>query len=108
MHVKFEEFYTDSQVKIDEIAERILTLQGKPLHTFEDYINLATVLVGKDISNDVESVKLVVSSLSELLKIERIILEISDETNDEGTNSMMSNFIAEQEKTIWMLSSWLG
>ncbi|MFT6699426.1 MAG: starvation-inducible DNA-binding protein [Porticoccaceae bacterium] len=108
LHVKFEEFYTDSQVKIDEIAERILTLQGKPLHTFEDYINLATVPVGKDISNDVESVKLVVSSLSELLKIERIILEISDETNDEGTNSMMSNFIAEQEKTIWMLSSWLG
>ena len=108
LHLKFEEFYTDSQVKIDEIAERILTLQGKPLHTFEDYINLATVPVGKDISNDVESVKLVVSSLSELLKIERIILEISDETNDEGTNSMMSNFIAEQEKTIWMLSSWLG
>jgi starvation-inducible DNA-binding protein len=108
LHVKFEEFYTDSQVKIDEIAERILTLQGKPLHTFEDYINLATVPVGKDISNDVESVKLVVSSLSELLKIERVILEISDETNDEGTNSMMSNFIAEQEKTIWMLSSWLG
>jgi starvation-inducible DNA-binding protein len=108
LHVKFEEFYTDSQVKIDEIAERVLTLQGKPLHTFEDYINLATVPVGKDISNDVESVKLVVSSLSELLKIERIILEISDETNDEGTNSMMSNFIAEQEKTIWMLTSWLG
>ena len=34
LHVKFEEFYTDSQVKIDEVAERILTLQGKPLHTF--------------------------------------------------------------------------
>jgi len=108
LHVKFEEFYTDSQVKIDEIAERILTLQGKPLHTFEDYISVASVPVGKNISNDVESVKLVVSSLSELLKIERIILETSDETNDEGTNSMMSNFIAEQEKTIWMLSSWLG
>ena len=108
LHVKFEDFYTDSQVKIDEIAERVLTLQGKPLHTFEDYIRLASVPVGKNISNDVESVKLVVSSLSELLKIERVILEISDETNDEGTNAMMSNFIAEQEKTIWMLSSWLG
>ena len=38
--MKFEEFYTDSQVKIDEVAERILTLQGKPLHTFEDYVRL--------------------------------------------------------------------
>ncbi|OAD42550.1 Dps family protein [Polaribacter atrinae] len=108
LHVKFEEFYTDSQVKIDEIAERILTLQGKPLHTFTDYINLATVPVGKNISNDVEGVELVVNSLSELLKNERAILESSDEANDEGTNSMMSDFIAEQEKTIWMLNSWLG
>lgn len=108
LHEKFEEFYTDSQVKIDEIAERILTLQGKPLHTFTDYISLASVPVGKDISNDVEGVELVVNSLSELLKIERVILESSDEANDEGTNSMMSDFIAEQEKTIWMLNSWLG
>ena len=108
LHVKFEEFYTDSQVKIDEIAERILTLQGKPLHTFTDYLANATVAVGKDISNDVEGVELIVNSLSELLKIERAILGLADEANDEGTNSMMSDFIAEQEKTIWMLNSWLG
>ncbi|SDR88981.1 starvation-inducible DNA-binding protein [Polaribacter sp. KT25b] len=108
LHVKFEEFYTDSQVKIDEIAERILTLQGKPLHTFEDYLANSSVAVGKNISNDVEGVELVVNSLSELLKIERTILGISDEADDEGTNSMMSDFIAEQEKTIWMLNSWLG
>ena len=108
LHTKFEEFYTDSQVKIDDIAERILTLQGKPLHTFSDYINTATVPVGKDIYNDVEAVTLVVNSLSELLKIERKILELSDKADDEGTNSMMSDFISEQEKTIWMLNSWLG
>ncbi|APZ47230.1 DNA starvation/stationary phase protection protein [Polaribacter reichenbachii] len=108
LHVKFEEFYTDSQIKIDEIAERILTLQGKPLHTFTDYIENASVPVGKDISNDVDGVELVVNSLSELLKIERSILESSDKADDEGTNSMMSDFIAEQEKTIWMLNSWLG
>ena len=108
LHVKFEEFYTDSQVKIDDIAERILTLQGKPLHTFKDYLENATVAIGKDISNDVEGVDLVVNSLSELLKNERLILDLSDKADDEGTNSMMSDFIAEQEKTIWMLNSWLG
>ncbi|WP_296637247.1 Dps family protein [Polaribacter sp.] len=108
LHLKFEEFYTDSQVKIDEIAERILTLQGKPLHTFIDYIANSSVPVGKDISNDEQAVKLVVTSLSELLKIERVILSLSDELEDEGTNAMMSDFIAAQEKTIWLLNSWLG
>jgi len=108
LHVKFEEYYTDSQEKIDLIAERILTLGGNPLHTFSDYTSLATVPVGKDISQDVEAVNLVVNSLSELLKVERKILNASGDANDEGTNSMMSDFIAEQEKTIWMLQSWLG
>ncbi len=108
LHVKFEEFYTDSQIKIDMIAERILTLEGTPLHTFAEYSELSKVAVGKNISNDVEGVQLVVNSLSELLKIERIILNESDDANDEGTNSMISDFIAEQEKTIWMLNSWLN
>ncbi|MCK5678856.1 MAG: DNA starvation/stationary phase protection protein, partial [Flavobacteriaceae bacterium] len=89
LHVKFEELYTDSQEKIDMIAERILTLEGNPLHTFADYTALAKVPVGKNISNDIKSVELVVNSLSELIKIERNILNQSDEADDEGTNSMM-------------------
>ncbi|WP_299104755.1 Dps family protein [uncultured Tenacibaculum sp.] len=108
LHVKFEELYTDAQEKVDLIAERILTLQGTPLHTFEDYVNLSKVKVGKNVTNDEESVKLVVSSISELLKVEREILELSDEANDEGTNSMMSDFISEQEKTLWMMNAWLS
>lgn len=108
LHLKFEELYTDSQEKIDMIAERILTLEGNPLHTFSDYIALAKVPIGKDISNDKISVELVVNSLSELIKLEREILDQSDEANDEGTNAMMSDFISEQEKTIWMMKAWLS
>jgi len=108
LHVKFEEFYTDAQEKVDLIAERVLTLEGSPLHTFNDYTKIASVPVAKNISNDIEAVKVVVTSLSELLKIERTILELSDDANDEGTNSMMSDFIAEQEKTLWMMNAWLG
>lgn len=108
LHAKFEELYTDSQEKVDMIAERILTLGGTPLHTFADYVEHAKVPVGKGISNDEASVKIITNSLTELLKIEREILELSDEANDEGTNSMMSDFITEQEKTLWMLNAWLG
>ena len=108
LHVKFEEFYTDSQEKIDMVAERILTLGGVPLHTFEDYTTLAKVPIGKNVTSDVEAVELVVTSIGELLKIERSILELADKASDEGTNAMMSDFISEQEKTIWMLQAWLA
>lgn len=108
LHVKFEELYTDSQEKIDMIAERILTLEGTPLHTFSDYVTLAKVPVGKNISDDIASVDLIVKSLTRLLEIEREILIQSEEAVDEGTNAMMSDFIAEQEKTVWMMKAWLS
>jgi starvation-inducible DNA-binding protein len=107
LHVKFEEYYNDSQLKIDLIAERVLTLGGTPLHTFTDYIENNQLKVGKNISNDVEAVSLVIDSLGVLLSIERQILSDASEINDEGTNSMMSDFISEQEKTIWMLKAWM-
>ena len=107
LHVKFEELYNDSQLKVDAIAERILTIGGKPLHTFEDYIKHNTLKVGKNISKDDHAVQLIVDSLTDLLKIEREILNKTDEIGDEGTNNMMSEFISEQEKTIWMMNAWL-
>lgn len=108
LHIKFEELYNDSQLKIDLIAERVLTLGKTPFHTFEDYIENNQLLVGKNISNDEKAIQLIVASLSQLLKIERAILLKSNEIGDEGTNSMMSDFILEQEKTIWMMHAWLG
>ncbi|WNM18007.1 Dps family protein [Flavobacterium capsici] len=107
LHIKFEELYNDSQLKIDMIAERVLTLGGIPLHTFEDYIAKNKLKIGKDIHNDEKAIALIVNSLSELLKLERVILSLSGEIDDEGTNSMMSDFIKEQEKTIWMMNAWL-
>ncbi|MBP0905378.1 Dps family protein [Mariniflexile gromovii] len=108
LHVKFEELYTDANMKVDLIAERVLALGETPLHTFKDYMEHARVPIGKNISQDEKAVTLIVDSLSELLKIERAILDKSGDANDEGTNSMMSDFITEQEKTVWMMKAWLS
>jgi len=106
LHVKFEELYTDAQEKIDLVAERVLTLGGTPLHTFEDYIANNKLKVGKNISKDTDAVHLIIKSLADLLVIERVILDETAKINDEGTNAMMSDFIKEQEKTIWMMKAW--
>lgn len=108
LHQKFEELYTDANLKVDEIAERILTLGGVPYHTFEDYLEVSKVPVGKNVTRDEEAIRLIVDSLKQLLVIERKILDASEEANDEGTNAMMSDFITEQEKTVWMMKAWLA
>ena len=106
LHVKFEELYNDAQLKIDMIAERVLTLGSTPLHALEDYVANNRLAVGKNVSKDTEAVHLIMASIADLLKIERVILDETAKINDEGTNSMMSDFIKEQEKTMWMMKAW--
>ncbi len=49
-----------------------------------------------------------ITSLTKLIEIERDLLLRSAEADDEGTNAMMSDFVSEQEKTVWMLKAWLS
>lgn len=108
LHVKFEELYNAAQLQVDEIAERILTLGFTPFHTFEEYVKNSKVPVGHNISDDDKTVRLIIDSISELLKIERNLLDSSDQANDEGTNALVSGLITEQEKNIWMLKAYLN
>jgi starvation-inducible DNA-binding protein len=108
LHVKFEELYDDAVLKIDEIAERILTLGGTPLHTFTDYLRHSTVKEAANITDGEGTVGITLANLKTLLELERGILGLAGEAGDEGTNSLMSDYITQQEKTVWMLSAYLG
>jgi starvation-inducible DNA-binding protein len=107
LHVKFEELYTDALVKIDEVAERILTLGHKPLHSFSDYLKNATIREVTNISDGDKAVEEVLAGFKTLLTNERELLQLSASADDEGTNSMMSDYIREQEKSVWMYSAYL-
>lgn len=108
LHVKFEELYNDLQLKIDEIAERILTLGKTPTHTFEDYLKKSEIKVEKDVFEGTSCVKSILNGFEKVIILQREILELSGEANDEGTNSQMSDYIREQEKLVWMYSAFLG
>jgi starvation-inducible DNA-binding protein len=108
LHLKFEELYDDAVLKIDEIAERILTLQGVPLHTFEAYVKQSTITSVEKDKVDGAIVSTIVENFSVLIAKERAILTKAAETGDEGTVSQMSDYITLTEKTVWMLNAYLS
>lgn len=108
LHLKFEELYNDLILKIDEIAERILTLGGVPTHTFEDYLEDAAIKSAKNITEAIPSVQLILDSFEKIIVKQRELLSLSGDTNDEGTNALMSDYIREQEKLVWMYTAYLG
>lgn len=108
LHLKFEEIYNNLQLKIDEIAERILTLGHTPLHSYSDYLKHASVKEKTNGTNGKQSLGEVVSALSLIITLQRELLDLSTDANDEGTNALMSDYIREQEKMIWMYSAYLN
>ncbi|MCC4229034.1 Dps family protein [Zunongwangia profunda] len=107
LHLKFEELYNDTLIKVDEIAERILTLSETPFHSFKKYLDTAEIKSTENIKDGEEAINKILESLKTLLAKERTILTMASEANDEGTVALMSDYIVQQEKLVWMLSSYL-
>lgn len=108
LHLKFEELYNNLVLKIDEIAERVLTLGQTPTHAFSDYLAQSSISVVKNCTVGKDSVQSILASFETLITKQRELLKISADADDEGTNALMSDYIREQEKLVWMYSAFLG
>ncbi|QJP34722.1 DNA starvation/stationary phase protection protein [Nonlabens sp. Ci31] len=106
LHLKFEELYNDALIKVDEIAERVLTLSATPLHSFKKYLDTSDIKPAENVTDGEIAIDSVLEALKTLLGKERAILSIAAEANDEGTVALMSDYIVQQEKLVWMLSAY--
>lgn len=107
LHLKYEELYTRSQEIIDELAERILSIGETPTSRFSDYLKTSVLSENEIIHDGKTGVNYILEAQKSILKLERELLDLSGEIDDEGTNALMSDLIREKEKTNWMFKSWL-
>jgi starvation-inducible DNA-binding protein len=108
LHLKFEELYNDLLLKIDEVAERILTLGHTPRHNYSDYKKVSKIAESKQVSDGKKAVEDILASFSAIIILQRELLSLSADAGDEGTNALMSDYIRAQEKLVWMYSSFLN
>ena len=108
LHEKFEELYDVVGDQIDEIAERILTLAGVPAHNLSVYAKTAKLKESGYITGAKESVENVLEGLSFLIAAQRATMDLAGEVDDEGTSALMSDYIRNQEKLVWMYTAWLA
>jgi starvation-inducible DNA-binding protein len=107
LHEKFEELYSDLAEKADEIAERILMLNGTPVHAFSRYLKTSKMKETENVSDAHDCVMDILSGLQFLIRTEREILKMASGNDDEGTAALMSDYIGSQEKLVWMYGAWL-
>ena len=108
LHEKFEELYNDLKLKIDEIAERILTLGHTPEHNYTEYVTVSQVKESDKVTGGNACVEGILEAFKVIISMQRVLLDLSDDIDDEGTNALMSDYITEQEKLVWMYAAHLS
>jgi starvation-inducible DNA-binding protein len=106
LHIKFEELYTDARIKIDEIAERILTLRQHPVSEFSKYLDLASIKETSSLISDKQMVENILNQHGLLLRQMTKVVKKAEEAGDEGTIDLIGAYIRELEKVSWMLDAW--
>ncbi|MCB9351638.1 MAG: DNA starvation/stationary phase protection protein [Lewinellaceae bacterium] len=106
LHNKFEELYDDARAKIDEIAERILTLRLRPLSNMSDYLNTSAIREADGFTDDFQMVNATLENHKILIENMRAVIRAANEVGDEGTIDMIGGFLSGLEKKSWMLDAW--
>ncbi|MDX1761284.1 MAG: DNA starvation/stationary phase protection protein [Christiangramia sp.] len=106
LHEKFEELYDDAKLKVDEIAERILTLRYQPTSNLSEYLKDSNLKEsGSDIA-DKKMIEILLEDHGSILKQMRKVVDAAGKADDEGTIDLIGAYIRELEKTSWMLDAW--
>lgn len=106
LHAKFEELYNDAAEKVDELAERILMLGGTPENKFSEYLKIAHLQETSGISCGGEAIDLILETYRHLIREERQLIDVANEANDVVTADLLTGYLKEQEKLVWMLVAW--
>lgn len=107
LHRQFEKLYKRQEKRIDEIAERILSLGHTPKHAFSDYLNVSVIKEVQNISQPEEAVNELLNALKIIILQQKEVQITAEKANDLGTSDIMTEYIRDQEKTVWMLTAFL-
>jgi starvation-inducible DNA-binding protein len=107
LHAKFEELYNEASVHLDELAERVLALQGKPVATMQETLKQSSISEASGKESAEEMVSSISKDFSQIIVELKEGIDISQEQNDETTGDMLLAIHTSLEKHVWMLDAFL-
>ena len=108
LHVKFEELYNEAAIVIDEFAERILALEGKPVGTLKECLELSSIREATGSEKEQDMVKTLSGDFSKIIDELQAGIELAQKVEDEGTADMLLGVKKSLKKHLWMFNAYLG
>ena len=108
LHDVFEGVYTRTAGYVDDLAERVARLQGRPASTYAEFLKLARLTEDPSRRGADEMIRNLLEDLDALNTLSTRLAERAAEAHDLATSTMLEDIITRQEETAWMLSAWLN
>lgn len=108
LHEKFELFYNEAAMYIDELAERLLALKGCPVATLHECLEIASVKEASGSEDANEMVQTLVNDFTTMIAELKEGIQLAEVSNDETTGDMLLSIHQSIEKHVWMLTAFLG
>ncbi|CAM3856740.1 Dps family protein [Cytobacillus oceanisediminis] len=108
LHAKFEELYNEANEHVDELAERILALEAKPVATMKEVLETSSIKEAAGNETEEQMVQTIVEDFEKMVDELQEGIELAEEAKDEGTGDMLIAVKQSLKKHIWMLKAYLG
>ncbi len=108
LHAKFEDLYDRWGELVDELAERVLQIGGRPVATLAEALKLATLKEQPEQLDERAMLAETRADLQKQLEAWRQTITACEQAGDRVSANMIDDVCAETEKTMWMLGAWLG
>ncbi|AZB44084.1 DNA starvation/stationary phase protection protein [Bacillus sp. FJAT-42376] len=108
LHAKFEEFYNEAGTYIDELAERLLALQGKPVATMKGCLEISSIKEAAGAETAEEMVRQLHADFKTVASELKEGMVLAGKAGDETTGDMLLSIHQSLEKHNWMLLAYLG
>lgn len=108
LHEKFEELYNEAAVVIDEFAERILALEGNPVGTLKECLELSYIEEATGNEKEEDMVRTLAGDLSKIADELQAGISLAEKADDEGTADMLLGVKKSVRKHLWMFKAYLG
>ncbi|MDQ6423163.1 Dps family protein [Paenibacillus sp. LHD-117] len=108
LHAKFQEFYEEAALHVDEIAERLLAVNGQPIAKMSDYLEESSIkeAAGKETAE--QMVDQLVKDFTAIIGELKEGMQAAQEADDETTADMLLAIHSTLEKHVWMLNAFNG
>ena len=90
LHEKFEELYDEANGHIDVLAERILSIGGRPISTLKECLEIASIQEAKGNETEDDMVREICEDFEKIIQEVQAAMKLAENAYDQGTSDILT------------------